>query len=324
MAEKKKRPRHTGAQLMEVARAYYLDDLSKVEIAERFELSRWQVARMLDDAKRLGYVQVHIGDPEQSNDPLGRDLAEALGIERAVVAGRSRELGLGPTQDSVAATLAATLSAAVRPGMKVGFAWSRVIEFMPRHLDRLAPCDVVQLGGALSYSGDRLGSVEVIRQVAHIAGGTAYPLYAPLVADDVESAAAFSRQPAIAECLRRAEDVDLAVISVGAWTPEGSAVHSLLAPDEADRIARDGGCGDVSGHVFDTDGNMVVPGLSGRIIGISAERLRGLSDTIATSYGQHRAEATVAAVRAGFVHTLIVDEPLAQAILQLMADQPAG
>jgi DNA-binding transcriptional regulator LsrR (DeoR family) len=316
MAEKKKRPRHTGAELMEVARAYYLDDLSKTQIAERYELSRWQVARMLEDSKRLGYVQIHIGDPEQSNDLLSQDLAAALDIEHAVVVGRTRELGLEPTQDSVAAALAATLSATVRPGMKVGFAWSRVIEFMPRHLERLAPCDVVQLGGALSYSGDRLGSVEVIRQVAHVAGGTAYPLYAPLVADDDKSAAAFSRQPAIAECLRRADDVDLAVISVGAWTPEGSAVHSLLASDEADRIAQEGGCGDVSGHVFDKDGNMIAPGLSDRIIGISADRLRSLPDTIATSYGQHRATATIAAVRAGFVHTLIVDEPLAQAILQ--------
>lgn len=316
MAEKKTRTRRSGAQLMEVARAYYLDDLSKVEIAERFGLSRWQVARMLDDSKKLGYVQIHIGDPEQPNDSLGADLAAALGIDRAVVVGRTRELGLGPTQDSVAATLAATLSSAVRPGMKVGFAWSRVIEFMPRHLERLAPCDVVQLGGALSYSGDRLGSVEVIRQVAHVAGGTAYPLYAPLVADDAESAAAFARQPAIAECLRRAEDVDLAVISVGAWTPEGSAVYSLLAPAEAERIARDGGCGDVSGHVFDADGQLVSPGLRDRVIGISADRLRSLSDTIATSYGQHRAGATIAAVRAGFIHTLIVDEPLAQAILQ--------
>jgi DNA-binding transcriptional regulator LsrR (DeoR family) len=308
---------------MGVARAYYLDDLSKVDIAEHFGLSRWQVARMLEDAKRLGYVQIHIGDPEQSNDSLGRRLSRALGIDRAIVVGRTRELGIGPTQDSVAAALAAYLTSVVRPGMKVGFAWSRVIEFMPRHLERLAPCDVVQLGGALSYSGDRLGSVEVIRQVAHVAGGTAHPLYAPLIADDAATAAAFRRQPEIASCLKRAEEVDLAVLSIGAWTSEGSAVYSLLPDVEAEGVAAAGGCGDVSGYVFDEEGKPVSPELDARIIGISADRLRAVPDGIATSYGQHRAAATIAAVRAGFIHSLIVDEPLAAAILSRLGDDPS-
>ncbi|MGO1768545.1 MAG: sugar-binding transcriptional regulator [Microbacterium sp.] len=321
MTTRRRRNEATGAELMEVARAHYLDDRSKVEIAEEFGLSRWQVARMLEDAKRLGYVQIHIGDPERSNDALAREVARALRIDRAVVVGRTREFGLEPTQDSVAAALASTLSAAVRPGMRVGFAWSRVIEFMPRHLDRLAPCDVVQLGGALSYSGDRMGSVEVIRQVAHIAGGTAYPLYAPLIVDDAETAGAFRRQPEIAECLRRAEDVDLAVISVGAWTAEGSAVYSILDPDESARIADEGGCGDVSGYVFDERGRTVSPDLDERVIGISTDRLRSLPDTIATSYGQHRATATIAAARAGFIHTLIVDEPLALAMIERLRDE---
>lgn len=166
-----------------------------------------------------------------------------------------------------------------------------------------------------------MGSVEVIRQVAHIAGGTAYPLYAPLIVDDAETAGAFRRQPEIAECLRRAEDVDLAVISVGAWTAEGSAVYSILDPDESARIADEGGCGDVSGYVFDERGRTVSPDLDERVIGISTDRLRSLPDTIATSYGQHRATATIAAARAGFIHTLIVDEPLALAMIERLRDE---
>ena len=44
-----------------VARRYYLDGRSKVEIAEEFALSRFKVARLLDDARSSGLVRIEIG-----------------------------------------------------------------------------------------------------------------------------------------------------------------------------------------------------------------------------------------------------------------------
>ena len=37
-----------------VARRYYLDGKSKIEIADEFKLSRFKVARLLDDARSSG------------------------------------------------------------------------------------------------------------------------------------------------------------------------------------------------------------------------------------------------------------------------------
>ena len=44
--------------MLRVARSYFLDDVSKVTIAQREGLSRWQVARILDDARRIGLVRI--------------------------------------------------------------------------------------------------------------------------------------------------------------------------------------------------------------------------------------------------------------------------
>ena len=46
-----------------VARRYYLDGRSKIEIAEEFSLSRFKVARLLDDARSSGLVRIEIGHP---------------------------------------------------------------------------------------------------------------------------------------------------------------------------------------------------------------------------------------------------------------------
>lgn len=316
MASTTRRAASSATEILAVARAHYLEELSKVEIADRFGLSRFQVARMLEIAKQRGYVRIQVGDPDPVDDELGEELAEALGVSRAIVVGSSPASGATSTKDAVAAALASTLAELVRPGMSVGFAWSWVLELLPRHLTRLEPCDVVQLTGEISNSGNRLDLVKVIHRVAVSAEGSAFPMYAPLIADSAESAEIFSRQPDIADCLRRAAGVDLAVFPIGAWDPEGSLLCSMLPTEEVARVGRSGGCGEVAGHAFDASGRPPAENVSDRIIGITAEQLRRVPTRIGTSYGPHRAKATIGAAAAGLLSTVIVDDALARTALQ--------
>ncbi len=68
-----------------VARRYYLDDRSKVEIAEEFGLSRFKVARLLDSARASGLVQIEIGYPGGIDVQRSSRLQEAYGLQHAIV-----------------------------------------------------------------------------------------------------------------------------------------------------------------------------------------------------------------------------------------------
>ena len=63
------RQQHTGpAQVVlaaSIARRYYLDGRSKIEIADEFGLSRFKVARLLDAARESGLVRIEIRHPGQ-------------------------------------------------------------------------------------------------------------------------------------------------------------------------------------------------------------------------------------------------------------------
>ena len=303
-------------QLLRVARAFYLDNLSQVAIAEREDLSRWQVARMLEQARSTGLVRISVGDPAAYDPALAASVTKALGLSQTIVVGRSRKLGLEPSLDSIGAALAAYLTDTVREGDSIGITWSRAIELMVSHLTELEPCNVVQLAGALTLTGDRLGSVEIIRHVARTAHGTAYPIYAPIFVDSADTRRLLEQQPDIASCLEKAAQLDLAVVSVGTWTEGGSSLYSLVPHDLARDVAAAGATGEISGRVFGPDGQLVSSEFDSRVLGITAEQLRQVPHIVATSYGSHRAEATIAAARAGYVHTLIIDAPLARAILE--------
>ncbi len=303
-------------QLLRVARAFYLEDLSQVAIAQQESLSRWQVARMLEQARAAGLVRISVGDPAAHDPALAASVTSALGLSKTIVVGRSRKLGLEPSLDNIGAALAAYLTETVREGNSVGITWSRAIELMVSHLTELEPCNAVQLAGALTFTGDRMGSVEIIRHVARLAQGTAYPIYAPIFVDSPETRRTLEQQPEIASCLGKAADLDLAVVSVGTWTEDGSSLYSLVPPALASAVAAAGAVGEISGRVFDGSGRLVSEQLDSRILGITAEQLQSVPHIVATSYGSHRADATIAAARAGYVHTLIVDAPLAHAILE--------
>ena len=68
-----------------VARRYYMDGKSKIEIGEEFNLSRFKVARLLDVARSSGLVRIEIGYPGAVDLALSGRLQDEFGLTHAVV-----------------------------------------------------------------------------------------------------------------------------------------------------------------------------------------------------------------------------------------------
>lgn len=297
-----------------IARRYYHHDQSKVTIANAFGLSRFQVARMLQDARRDGLVRIEIGAPGRRDRESSAALRDRLGVEKVVVV-TSEPASPHSTVEHVGRAVAEELAGTLREGDVLGMTWSAVTVVMSQALPRLPRATVVQLAGTIYPPAGVQGSVEVSRSVADAAGGDAHVIYAPLVVADPDTAGGLRRQPEIAQVLTRGRSLDVAVLSVGAWQPSASAVYDLLDPVEQADIAAAGVCGEVSGRLFDTSGHFVPTPLDARVIGVTTDDLRATPRLITSSFGAFRAEATLAAVRAGLVRTLVVDDQLAAALL---------
>src|SRR5437868_7753856 len=68
----------------QVARQFYLEGVSKVDIADRLGISRFRVARLLDSAREAGMVRIEIGLPGGSLDAgLSAELCSAFGLRHA-------------------------------------------------------------------------------------------------------------------------------------------------------------------------------------------------------------------------------------------------
>lgn len=297
-----------------VARRYYLDGRSKVEIAEEFALSRFKVARLLDDARSSGLVRIEIGHPGVVDVELSARLMEALGLTHCVVTDTPDDHP-ATLREHLGAAAAELLTEIVTPDDVLGLSWARSVSAMAAELRVLAPVPVVQLTGALARPGADDSSIELVREVARVGGGPAYFFYAPMAVSDPVTARALRGQPEVARAFGLIGSVTKAVAGVGAWEPEQSTLYDATGEAECDELRAAGVCAEVSGVLIDDTGEPVSAPLTERMIGITAAQMRAVPEVIGIVYGLAKARAVLAAVRGGYVDSLVTHSTLATALI---------
>jgi DNA-binding transcriptional regulator LsrR (DeoR family) len=298
-----------------VARRYYLDGRSKIEIATEFGLSRFKVARLLDDARASGLVRIEIGHPGAIDIELSGRLMDALGLQHCVVTDTPDEHPVA-IREHLGAAAAELLTELITPDDVLGLSWARSVSAMATSVRRLATVPVVQLTGALSRPGVDDSSIELVRDVARVSGGPAYYFYAPMAVPDAATARALRRQPEVAQALARISSVTKAVAGVGAWAPEQSTLYDATGEAERAELAGRGVSADVSGVLIDAAGTPVVAALSKRMIGITAEQMIAIPEVIGIVYGVAKVDALIASVRGGLVNSVVTHPTLATAVLE--------
>jgi DNA-binding transcriptional regulator LsrR (DeoR family) len=297
-----------------IARRYYLDGRSKLEIAEEFGLSRFKVARLIEAARSSGLVRIEIGHKGRIDVDLSARVQARFGLAHAVVVDTTED-----TDESVRKHLgqvaAELLAELVGPDDVLGVAWSRSVGAMARALPRLAAVPVVQLTGAITMPDGDGGSIDIVRDVARAAGGPAYVFYAPFTLPDAATATALRNQREVALTLGQLPTVTKAVVGVGAWAPGQSTLYDTAREHDRRELRRLGVCAEVSGVFLSADGEPVRTDLTERMIGIDAEQMRTIPEVIAISYGTDKVDAVRAALRSGLIEGLVTHRPLAQALL---------
>jgi DNA-binding transcriptional regulator LsrR (DeoR family) len=300
-----------------VARRYYLDGKSKIEIADEFNLSRFKVARLLESARTSGLVRIEVGRPGAIDLVLSGELRDAYGLLHAIVIDTVEDDPLALRQ-LVGAAGAELLSEIATRSDVLGLGWARVLVAMRGALHHLAAHSVVQLTGALSRPDVDDSSIELVRDVARIAGCPVYRFYAPMIVHDPPTAKALRSNPEVARAFSLFASVTKALVAVGGWDPPASTVYDAITPAERKALLRLGVHADVSGILLDHDGVAVHAPLTDRMVCIDATDLRKIPEVIALAYGPEKASATRAAIRGGYVNGIVTHAAMARALMAVV------
>lgn len=303
-----------GSVRLRAAWLYHGRGLTQKEVAGALGVSRATVVRLLDEALRLGEVQVWLEDEGATPVGLAVALEERFGLSEAVVAPATGD----PAAD-VGRALGALLSEVLADGMTVGVGWGRVLKSALEHVEpqRREGMRVVSLMGGIVGSG-AANPVEFAWRLAGLTGARCHLLLAPLVVESADTKRKLLEDSGLGEILDLAARLDLAVMSCGDPCAEGGSLAAdRLAPEVRAELVARGAVSDVMCQFLDAEGRRVDHAVADRIMGVDLDLVARAGRVVLATGGASRAPAIRAALKRFPGAVLVTEEGAARALLAL-------
>lgn len=309
----------SDAMIEAILRRYYLDDATKLDIAREFGISRFKVARLLDDAKRRGLVHIEIA-PSAADAERSERVRRALGLRRAVVVGDGVGSELEAVRRAVGRLSARLVTELAGRESVIGISSSLALIAMGEEITSLGGSTVVQLNGVVSSEVTGVGPVELARDLAAKSSGRSRVFYAPFVTPSAASARDLRTDPSIRWAMSAYSRLDLAVVTAGRWQPGASGLYDSLSERERAELADAGAVGEVCGIVVDSEGGHVRTRATERVLGISYEELRRVPEVVAVVYTGNRAPVLRALAAGHLITSIVTSAEVADELLGELPD----
>jgi lsr operon transcriptional repressor len=308
--------------LLRAAWFYYKDELTQEEIAKRLSVSRASVGRLLDRARRVGLVTIHLNTEYLNAFELSAELRQVFGLSEALVVpdhekepadhhALNARIGLGGAQ---------FISTHLRPGGTLGVGWGETVSrvIAATNFGAVGPVHMVTLTGGVDGYLPTILSSKGESSTADADLTTAAVIPAPTFASSASLAAALRREPTIQQVLKQACSVDQAIVGVGTPTTDATIVQlGFLSADDVRMLRERDVVGDILGQFFDADGKVVDLPIHDRRIGIQLSDLRGIPKVVGVAGGLHKVDAILGALHGGFLDILVTNEIAAIRLLEL-------
>ena len=296
--------------VVQVAKKFYVDNLSQVEIAQELKLSRPTVSRLLKKAVDSGVVEIHINDTSYELLNMGQQLAEKYGLHNAVVV-KSNE-GYLPAAISEAALAAANyLSAILKDqdliGVGMGSAVFKMLDYIRTKPSVAA--DVIQIQGNSIMNQPYAQGSYIVLEFARRLGGTAHLMHAPLSVNSKLLHSLMMEERFMQSHFRLLEKMTIALIGIGT---DNMLYDSEELFDLGENFKP---ASNICNHFFDLDGNLIETDYTQHTFGVPIETLQKVPEVIAVAVGAKKKDAVLSAVRSGIIKSLVTDDRIAAYLL---------
>lgn len=291
-----------------VVKRYFSEMKTKIEIAKELGISRFKVARLIDDAIVQEYVKFTFPKQQALDEEIAQNLCEKYGLQDAVVlsvsASWSAQTQLNVKLGGIAATY---LSENLKQGMRFGLAWGRVLASIVSQLTTLPMLEVIQLSGVHPGIEFSQGPIDLIHKVAAISHGRAHPMYVPMWVEDESLAKKLAADPAVLDTQKFYADMDVVITGIGAWQTGSSSLCDILPATWRDALLRQDIAADICVTLVNSNGEVLDSPLNRLGFGISTDQLSATKKVIGVAGGDEKYAGIVAALKSRLLHVLITD-----------------
>src|SRR5699024_1363568 len=301
-----------------VAKLYYEDSLSQEAIAQKLNISRPTVSRLLNHAKEHGFVKVTIEDPYQDAESLASLLKAKYQLKDCIVEHASHNDYLN-VQSAIGKRTAEYLNTIVKDGDNIGISWGKTMYQVSQFLQstHLKDIGVIQLKGGISFSHIDTRSHQILERFAQAYNATPRDLPLPVIFDVKEVKQMVEKDRHIQSILEQGRQVNIALFTVGTVRDSSLLFKLGFFNDEEKERIKHSAVGDICSRFYNEQGEVADQAINDRTIGIELDALKEIENSILVAGGDHKISAIRDALEGHLSNILITDQYTAQALLDL-------
>lgn len=311
------------SRLIEICKAYYIENRTQSQIAKSLGITRSQVSRDLKEARERGLVEIKINIPGQEAPALREKLSSYFPHVKHVVVAPTLSRDISSRRAMVGRYGANLLMSVIKPNQNVVVGSGRTLRELVNTLQKteVTGISVLQAMGNIGHEAHGVDYNEICTLAAFAFNATPFYISSPAILGEAyEDAEDFiNAHPTIKAVLDLARNADIYVVGIGSLQSDLLYVKvGMIKQNELNDISKYA-VGDICGHFFDINGNRFFAPFSKRIVGIDIEDLRKAPLSIGVAVGTDKVFPIIGALRGQWINAIVTDEDTANRIIRILS-----
>lgn len=301
--------------LIEVSKMYYYHNMTQNEIAEKFDISRIKVSRMLQQARDAGIVTVTVND-SPSYEHLEKVIKEHFHLENVMIT----DIHDHDVRASLAKIAGNYLNTILEEKEIIAVGWGKTLKELTKYsygnLNKRST--FTPLIGGHGDQNFNMHSNSIANQLAENYLAKSTTILAPAFAQTKNAANMYLNDPNVISTIHKTSKANIALFSIGNPNDEETTIRSTgyLSEDELSLIQTSEAACDIASIIFlNKNGQEVLPELEERRISISAQDFIQIPRKICVAGGRKKHNSILSAIKSDYINELIIDIDTARFIM---------
>lgn len=226
--------------LSKVSKLYYEQHLTQQVIADRLQLSRPKVSRLLQQAHAQGIIQITVVSPFGIYTDMEQQLEQRYQLKEALVVEVDRQASPEAIARELGIATAHYLQRTLTNDDIIGVSWGTTLNAMANALTPMEVHNthVVQIIGGLGAPEAEIHATHICRRLAHMLNSRLTLIAAPGIVPDFHTKQALLSDSHTQQAFDLFADLTLALVGIGVPLPSSVVVRdgSILTQTQLDEL----------------------------------------------------------------------------------------
>jgi len=301
-----------------VAQLYYVENYMQKDIAEKLNINKVAISRMLAKAKKLKIVDIKIKSLSETFQDLELEIEKKYNLKECIVVSSFEKTK--NTFIEIAKYLSEILNRIVKNNSSIGVSWGYSLGVISEHLDleKKNNIKVIPIIGSLGVIEEGINSNIIARNLSEGFGGISYLINSPAVLENSQLKKAIEKDPNIKQIFELSKNLDVAIVGATNFD-SGSSLYKFSSYNKKDfdYLTKMGVVGVVNLSSINNKGEIVHNDVDDRTIALPFDKLKNVDNVILVSVGIHKKDVIKAALKSGIIKIFMTDELTAKSVLNV-------